>query len=490
MTICRGLVLVLAAALSGCAVDQAREVKAYRDVLALEPGPPVHAPGAPLSLEGAIRLTNACNEQLAIRGEDYLQALIDRQRAAASLMPTLDFFSIYTFRDRGSTGSGSAQSGTSLLDGGLRGQYTLLTGLSDFRRLKATEATADQQRWLLLDLRESLLLETARAYYNVLRAERLVRVFASSAAVQEERLRDIRARQEVGFARPLDVAQIEAQASQTRVQLLDARNAVINARSALALLTGAEVAASELIDGFVLPSEIPAFDDLLWLARNHRQDLIAGEAAAAAARSGVNAEIGRYYPSVSLNLDYFLFRDTSPTDRDWTGLLSLNLPLFAAGRIDADVRAAWSVFRQEVLAYRLTGRQIRSDVETAHSDLAAAGARLEELIRQVQAAEEALRQAEASYGAGLGTNLERVAAQDQLLSAQVALASEEFNQKVAFLAALRAAGVLTQDVTGAAVPPPPPPEQRKAPESPFIGVPSAGAAAEDRNRRADRAEAR
>ncbi len=37
------------------------------------------------------------------------------------------------------------------------------------------------------------------------------------------------------------------------------------------------------------------------------------------------------------------------TDDDWNGLISLNLPIFTAGLIHADVREAWSQYRQTVL---------------------------------------------------------------------------------------------------------------------------------------------
>ncbi len=470
---------------AGCAVDQRKEVQLYRSVVDLGPLPPAPAPGAPLSLDDALRLANAYNERLSMEGENYLQALIDRQRAASSLLPTLDLFATYVFRER--TGGGPADDGSGrtsqgesrLFDAGIGAQYTLFSGFSNLNRVRAADASIEQRRWLLLDVREALLLETARAYYAVLSAERLIQVLESSVAVQEERLRDVRGRAEVGFARPLDVAQIEAQASQTRVTLLDARNQLALARSALVLLTGAEVAESPLTDGFEVPSTIPSPEVFLDMALAYRQDLAAAEAAARAARTLVDAEIGRYYPTVTLNLDYFLTRDTLPTDRDWAGLLSVNLPLFSAGRIDADVRAAWSEFRQRVLDYSLVRRSIRSDVETAYADLAAAGRRLEELGYQLRAATEALRQAEAAYEAGLGTNLERISAQDQVLSAQVRLASEEFNRKAAYLAVLRATGALAAGAGGA--PPPPdgaaaPEADRPAPTSPFLNLPGAPAA--------------
>ncbi|MGH7290515.1 MAG: TolC family protein, partial [Myxococcota bacterium] len=266
-----------------------------------------------------------------------------------------------------------------------------------------------------------------------------------------------------------------AQTSETRVSLLDAKNTVATSRSALTLLTGVDLSATALSDAFEPPAPPPTFDDLSTIATGTRQDLSAAVAAAIAARSRVDAEIGRYYPTISVNLDYFLTRETAPTDRDFNGLLSLHLPIFSAGRIDADVRTAWSIFRQSLLRHSLTTREIRRDVEIAHSDLLATHARIAEIGNQLRAAKEALRQAEASYGAGLGTNLERITAQDQLLAAQVRLAREEFNGKIAYLVAMRAAGVLTQVATGTPLDPASLPPRRTPPDSPFIVRPGAAA---------------
>ena len=476
----RGVLAGAAAAMAGgCSVDQDREVAAYRD-LAAGGATAEFAPDAPLSLETALRLAAHHNERIGIEGENLVQALAARRRAAAALLPTLDLFGTSTVRENVGGGGGGTDSGGSsstarntIFDGGLRAQYTLLTGMTDFAAASALDATIEQRRWLLLDLRETLLIETARAYYNVVVAEQLVRVIESSAQVQAERLRDIRGRQQVGFARPLDVAQIESQVSATAVALLNAENAQRNARSALALLTGAPVHESPLTDGFAPDSDAgESLEELIALGLAHRQDVVAADAAVRAARRTVDAEIGRYYPTVTLNLDYFLTRQSVPTDRDWTALLTLNLPLFSAGRIDADVRAAWSRFRQELLRLSLTRRQTEADVRIAHEQLRSAGLRVKELDRQVRAAAESLRQAEAAYAAGLGTNLERITAQDQALSAELSLARERYALKVAHLELRRALGTLAADTLADL---PPAPGRRfegvPLPESPFINAP-------------------
>src|SRR5690606_18206988 len=69
-----------------------------------------------------------------------------------------------------------------------------------------------------------------------------------------------------------------------------------------------------------------------------------------------------------------------------------------------------------------------------------------ELSIRVQAAAEALRQAEGLYSVGLATNLERLTAQDQLLSAELDLTNALLDQKVFYLDLLRTAGVLHQQI--------------------------------------------
>lgn len=451
----------------GCATNQEKDVSQYRDALDLGERPDFRA-GEPLSLQTVVLLTNAANERLSIEGENYLQAIIDRKRSVASFLPTLDLVPAFTFRDATST-TAPGLSEKTLLDAPLSGQVTLFDGLRNLNQLKASDLTIEQRLWLLLDLRESLLLDVSQVYYRVLRAEHLAIVLENSVAVQQERVRDMLSRQRVGVARPLDVAQTEAQLSQTRVLLLNARSAVQTGRASLAFLTGADVKTSPLTDEFKLPEQPRTLDELMTLATAQRQDLAAAAAAAEGARHEVDVAIGQYAPSIGLNLDYFLSRDSLPDDRDWTGLLVANIPIFSGGRIQADVREAWSRFRQTVLLYSLLRRQIRQDVEVSLENVRTSILRMAELKEQVRAAQEALRQAESAYKAGLGTNLERITAQDQKLNAELLLTSEDYDQKVFYLAAYRAVGAITAGTSGRTLPSTPSP--RTAPDSAFVYLP-------------------
>ena len=458
---------VLAVLCGACATDQQADVDGWRQEVSLG-DLPAHEPGAPLSLAAAVRLANEQNERIAIGGEDFVQAIVARARVTAGFFPEVDISPTYVFREKTAAGINFLDS-ASLLDVPVHAQWTIFDGFRDVNRASAADLTVEQYRSLLRDLRETVVLEVVQSYYRVLRAEQRAVVLERSLAVQQQRVREFVARERIGTARSLDGAQAQAQASRTSLDLIDSRNEARTAREALCLLTGVDVRTSALHDDFVLPDGAPDQARLFALAEEQRQDLRAAALAAEAARVNVEVAFGQYYPSIGVSLDYFLTRDSLPTERDWTGLLTFYLPLFSGGRIAADVREAWSLFRQDVSRYSLLRRSIRHDLAVALDVYDTAGLRLDELKQQNVADVEALRQAEGGTRAGLTTNLDLLLAQFQLQRGEVDVVEAEMERKVAWLATLRITGALTEGTVDVEVPPPPPP--RPAPESPFVRLP-------------------
>jgi outer membrane protein TolC len=248
--------LMLPVAGLACAVDQQEEVSRYRSLLDMGVLPEAPAAGAPLTIQQALALANQLDERLAIAGENYVQALIARQRAVAQFLPTINLVPTYVFRERSNSGIEFLDDPTQT-DVPVSANVNVFRGFSDLAALRGSEATIEQQRELLFDVRESLLLDVARIFFQVLRSERSVAVLASSLASQEERVRDMQARQLAGLARPLDVAQTEAQASETRLDLIAARNDVARARTTLSFLTGVALARTPLTDDYSVPDSAP-----------------------------------------------------------------------------------------------------------------------------------------------------------------------------------------------------------------------------------------
>lgn len=436
------LVGVSLSAAIGCANNYDSDADLYRTALSeREPATTTTDPAAPLKLSDAILLTNRHNELLAVEGENFVQSLVAKQRAAAEFLPTISFSPGYTRRDRfyesDNAGAHPTRDSTEL-DTGL--EWNLFRGYRDVANLYSAASTIDERRAILNDLQSTILLQTVDAFYATLSAERAIAVLTSSLRVQDERVREMRGRQKAGVARPLDVSQTEAQASAARVQLITAQNNAKNSRTALQLLIQQPVGTRALVDDFTPPAELPDVSDWQSLATQHRQDRKASEAALDAAKHAVDAAFGQYYPTVTLNLDALLTIENAATEVGWVGTLRANVPIFTAGRIEADVRNAWSRVRQAKLTNEYIKRLIASDIDTAYANMSATRDRVTELRLQLRATQDAFEQADKSYNVGLATNLERLIAQDRLLATELQLTTEELSLRRARLALSRAAG--------------------------------------------------
>ena len=450
--------LALLFLLCGCAVDQRKEVATYRKVLDGAAGGAAvdYHPGETLSLQRALLLANRDYERLAIAGEDYLQALIEKDRAAWNFLPTVGLEPSYTVTDRPNTGSSGAV-GTI---GGFRGvgstlrrfeapvvsRVNLFNGFADVARLRGARAEAERLRLRLLDQQALVLLDVAQVYFQILRSERQVGVLEASLRLQEERVRDVEARQQAGLARPLDVSQTRARAAGTRVSLVSAGSDVANGRTTLATLIGVDHVDGPL--SYDLGEELSAGAPLAPLetfeqrAVEDREDVRAARAAVRAARQDVSRAVAQYYPSVTLNLTGFLYRENFDDASKWTAVLNANLPVFSAGQIEADVRRAWSLLRQAALFESLARREALRDVRLGYETVSSSRERLALLETQVAAAREALEQAEGSYRVGLATNLERLTSQADLLDAELQLATEQFDHALRLLDLKRFTGRL------------------------------------------------
>lgn len=442
-----GTVLLFSILLTGCAVNQEREVATYREVLdAGQPEPAeTFGPGDPLSLSDALAIANAGNETLAISGENYLQVLIDKDRAFARFLPTIGLTPSYMRQEETSLGAESPIISQFIRDESLDvpvdGELSI-SPVTDAANLGAAGLNAVRQRALLLDQRAIVLLDVAQTYYQVLGAESEVDVLTHSVKVQTRRVLDMHVRRNAGVARSLDVVQAEAQLAETRASLIRAENDAANGRAVLALLLAVGSVEGPLTDGFSAPAENFEMDGLIQAAMDRREDLKASGTLLESAAKQLQSAWGEYFPSVSLNLREYLSRESFPSDVDWTALLTVRLPIFTAGLAHADVRTAYSRLRQAGLADSLVRRRILRDLRTAREDLMDVDRRIEQIEIQVAASREAMRLAEAAYDSGLATNLSRITAQDQLLRAELSQTRARFERNVAYLRLLRATGSL------------------------------------------------
>jgi len=473
----RGALALALLLMAGCAVDQSKEVAFYRQVLDEGSRQPVVAalsPGKPLGLKDVLAIANAHNEGLAMAGEDFLQALIAKDRAFARFMPTIGFAPAFMREEKSTYADLNALMAKLVPEEYLDLPFQVgmqVNPVLDGAMVMTAQSTAESRRAALLDRQSVLFLDVAQTFFLVMTAEKRVSVLENSVRAQEQRVADMKVRREAGVERILDVAREEARLARIRRDLIQAKTDAANGRSMLALLIGVPKLESPLESGFEPPAQEPAEERLLALAAARRQDLQMAHANITAAAHALQAAWGEYYPSVSLNLGSYISRESFPDDVNWTSLIRVNVPIFTAGLVHSDVRAAYSRLRQANLAESYVSRKVRKEVFVALSDLSNDAGRLEQLLVETKAASEAVRQAQVAFEAGMGTNLEYLIAQDTLLGADLALTEARFKKSVDYLRLLAAVGALDaglsppDDPNGAGAAPASPPHAAKAVET-------------------------
>ncbi|HTV48893.1 MAG TPA: TolC family protein [Phycisphaerae bacterium] len=447
---CFSLIAAAALLIAGGCVDQREEVAHYETVLHNQPPTtqPVEAPKN-LTLAEAMRMANENNEQLAISGEDYLQALIAVNRAFATFLPSVSI-GAEDYQAKGYTVPSSIPfpNFTQIFqnwyfNAPLQTQLNVNV-LRDATAVSAADIYSTESKDLLLDMQANILLETAQTYYQVLSDEHSVKVLKDTLAVQQANVATMQREEKAGIVLRLDVLQSIAQAAQTQSDLTGAEHDVLNGRATLAFLIGVPSLDSvQLVDGFQTPNKIPDMDQMERIAYTQREDLMAASSAVEVAQKNLSAAYEEFAPTISINFNTFLFRQQFPSDQWWTGLFSVNMPLFEGGMIYADIRNAYSRLRQAQLQQHYLARQVLEQVKISRDNWLNSVQQANNFYIEMTAAVAAWKQAQHSYSVGLATNLDVITAQDQALNAQLAYVRAIYAERTDMLDMVREIGGLT-----------------------------------------------
>jgi outer membrane protein len=444
MSKCNALLAAVCLFVAGCATEQKNEIATYRKVIDNnQPAAVRLTPDGVVTLTDALKLAVQNEEQLSLQGENYLQALLAKDKAFASFLPNISLSADWSYTHQGSQSVSYQSSARQQTTASVPGQWNLFNGFRDYFSVKSADQSIEQQRQLVFDLQQTVLLDVAQTYYQILTSEQSVDVLSNSLKAQEANVQTLQEQFRVGAARRLDVAQAESQASATHVSLLQAEADVRTARAMLVYLVDAPILTNPLRDDFEPPATVSPLNNWIAAAESGRQDLAAADAAVRAARYNVEVAFGQYYPSVALNTSYNILDPPFQAGTLWDAIFSFNVPIFTGGLIRAEVRTAWSQYRSAALTQEQLKRQIDQTVRTAYVELQLAHDELGELQNEVLAARDEYYLAEMLYKNGGGTYLNVLQAQATLLSTQLQLTTEQFARKTAYFNLLRSAGELS-----------------------------------------------
>ena len=291
------------------------------------------------------------------------------------------------------------------------------------RGVEGAEASAEQSAADLENVRLLLGTDLATAYFNLRATDIELDVLARSIALQRRSLDFVSTRHDLGAASGLDVAQQHALLDTTLTQVDVLRRQRSSFEHAIATLTGTPAPSFALaadiseLEPPAVPLGVPS--DVL----QRRPDVASAERAMAAANAQIGVAKAAYYPSIVLAPGIgFESRSLSnlfdAPSLLWSIGAQVTQPLFAGGRLGANVDFARAGYDATVGSYRrtvLTAMQEVEDGITGLADLERANAQAR---TAVETARRVLDLANARYQGGATTYLDVITAQQSLLSAE------------------------------------------------------------------------
>ncbi|MEI7435969.1 MAG: TolC family protein [bacterium] len=266
---------------------------------------------------------------------------------------------------------------------------------------KMAKGGAEISRLLLQGLQNDLIHQIARGYYSVLQADAFVTVQEEAVQVIRESLRVANERLSSGGAVKTDVLNLDVQLSQTRENLISARNRVKLAIAALntAIGTNQVIAAPNLVkvgapDGKPSESQEPA-------AIENRPELHAAWKMAEVQRTAIRKARSQYWPTVNA---FGSVDGNSPvsTDFEQSYLIGVTaeLDIFDGFRKHAVLAGAKAQSRVADAESEKVANNLRLDLTSASIQAAEAWERLDVARKSIASAEEALRITQQQYQHG------------------------------------------------------------------------------------------
>lgn len=297
--------------------------------------------------------------------------------------------------------------------------------------------------------RQELITRLVGAYADAKYAEdRLTLAIVQRDTYAEQRRMNDRMF-EKGEGTKTDMLETQAKFDLSEAEVLEAKDNLTDARSALAAIVGQKITALDpLRDDFrVKPMPPRSFDEWKAIALEQNPEIIAQHYAVEAAQQDINKNRAGHAPrldfvaSVSDNLSEVIYTLNQQIKTNSIGL-QLNIPLYAGGYVSATTSQSVSNYEKAKADLETKSNQILVDLRKNYSLTLSGVQRIEALVKAVDSANLLVEATRKSIKGGLRTNLDVLNAQQQLFTAKRDLSLARYNYLLSYLRMRQAAGVV------------------------------------------------
>jgi len=334
----------------------------------------------PLTLPDCYALALKQSEVIAIDSERIKEAEGHFLQALGTLLPHFTFSSdTYRGEPVTTTNKGSIQKFTV--------KQLLFQGFKEFAAMKGGSSEKDQRNSEVIRAKQLLFTDVSDAFYILMEVKEDLKSLHTIERALKDRLKELNERERLGRSRKSEVVNTEAQLFGVVADIEYIKAQEILVRQLLEFLVGGTV--REIIDNEPVPPFMRPESDYTPKAAA-RPDVVAAKKAWGVARAGVIVARSGFFPSVSLESNYYAKRSIAPTNTEWDAMLSIDVPIFQGTETFGVVRSAVSQARQAELT---ANRALRLAVQNIRDSYV----RFESVILIYNALKRALSAAEMNY---------------------------------------------------------------------------------------------
>jgi outer membrane protein len=399
---------------------------------------PVAAQELELTLDRAIEISLQRNPGIIASRQQVAGAKARVTQATSAYWPQVQGSTTYTRNKVANVGQAIA---TGTLKTEFNSYDARLTGsqyLYDFGQIpgvvKQSRETLAATREGMVTTQADVVQQVKRAYFEILKNQRLVQVSEETLASQEKHLEQARAFYDVGLRPKIDVVRAEVDVANARQNLIQARYnlrlAFVNLEN---ILGGPPVPGPyRVVDVITRPLRPAVVELIIDEALKTRSEVSQFEAQIRAAQGQLQAAQGRHWPAVNAFGNYGYFSTDFPLENDWQAGVELTWPLFTGFRIQGEVSEAKASIQQFKAQLEQQKLQVIQEVSQAYLNLGSAEESIATAEVALRQAQENMDLADGRYRTGVGDAIEFSDAQVTLTTAKSNLVQATYNYLQAY----------------------------------------------------------
>lgn len=394
------------------------------------------------SLEDCINYALEKNIQLQQNKLSLQSTEVDVKSAKAELFPSLSFSTGHNLVNRPNQESSATVSGTEIITSNssttyngsysLNAQWTVWNGGQRLNNIKQQKKNMEIANLTVAETENMLQEEITKLFVQILYANESVEINKNTLEVSEATYKRAQELFKEGSLSKSDVAQLEAQASNDRYQLVTSESSLRNYKlqlKQLLELDGTEEMVLELpeLNDQNVMAELPSQTDVYNYAITSRPEIQSSKLSIDNAKLSIKSAKAGYLPTISLSASVSSMTNNASTQNwaqqmkyGWNNMIGINLsiPIFNNRQTKSAVQKAQINYSTSQLDLANKQKELYSTIETLWLDALNAQQQYAAADSKLKSSQTSFDMVNEQFNLGMKNTVELLTEKNNLLSAQ------------------------------------------------------------------------